>query len=1344
MSEMLTAEQVKAARALLTWSQAELAAEARVATSTVADFERGTRKPMPNNAQSMREAFETKGLQFVAGGVVEKSMLPQPAPRPGALVRWITATDLAQWGERRDGGQSRMPELVRRLIYAAHGPVASVHFPSDDSVQLPGWDGTCSVAVGSEYVPSGVSGWEIGAQRAGIRGKADSDFKKRTNDPEGLDQSVSTFVFVTPQRFANKDAWIAEKKALGEWKDVVVIDADRLVHWLELNPAVAQWLSVKMRRQPEGLRNMEDVWAEWQRATKTPLKPEVLLTDRDDDHMRVLKWLRAPAQLLSIQAEAPEEAMAFLYAAISPLPEPYRLAYLGRCVVADTVETARQLIGLGTPLIIVMTTPDAGVVQRLVEDGHHVFEALGSEASAPYEIRRLAHPWRYNLQLALVNSDLSEEEAHRLAHASGRSITVLRRLMPASPSYQPAWAKEPPAELIAAMFAGAWVDNNPKDRKLLSELAGCSYDQIEAVLASLAATLGGPIVRVGNVWKIVSLRDVWTQIGSQVTPTQFTRFEKVFQRVLGVVNPRYSTRPKSAYYEEEGEFGEEASGVLRKGLTEALIAPAVYPGQATLINEITTRVNNTVHQLLNNAGPDLWWSLSRDFQNISEASPNAFLNALEAAMEGDEAPALSLFRSDEGVFHPTEYLSNLLWSLETLARSAEYLPRVVLILARLHEVDPGGKWSNRPFASLRRIFVTWSPQTYAGPSHRLKAIDLVMRRHPSVGWKLLVALAPKPHDTSEPSAKPNWRDFTPDEPEVLTWDTVFATTRTIGNQLLDHAGDDVCRWLTLIGMWSNFDAEWRADAILKLDSFSRTLTSPDQIEAMRDALRDVVETHRGFKDAEWAMPEDQLQPLDQIVDILQPVGLEDRVRWLFRQGAMKLRPGMDYKVQQNELESQQMHAAAELVDALSTDAIFEFSKTITMHHALGVAIAKSPASADTKLSLMKRALTSIDVDMFTFGNGMLWGSKVAAGKDGEVWVRHLWDQATAEEWAQQGIVQILLALPCQQATWDEIDSRSPALANAYWKNVSDYLIPSDTDPTYVAERLLAVGRGYAAVEWFGGNIATNPPGTVMVNVLKEAAKSAAPADQNSAVMLGHWLGIILDFLENASDVSDKDVVSLEWTYFQALRYSQRPPRTLHRALARDPQFFVYLMKLIYLPAESSGMQEAVSTDPEAARNLAGQAYDVLHDWSLVPGSDDQGIINALALEDWIKVARKLLSESGRGEIGDAKIGAILAAATRESGKPWPPEPVREIIEVVRSRALEDGFVTGVYNLRGVTVRAPHEGGVQERALAQRYKADAEDLRYDWPRTAGCLDRVASTYEADASHEDLSADQRDWL
>ena len=1344
-TDSLSPEQVKAARALLAWSQQELAAAARVSPSTVADFERGMRTPVPNNALAIREVLESKGLEFIAGGVVEKAMLPPrpPSSHPGMLLRWVNATHLSQWGERRDG-QSGIPELLRRLIYATVGPAAAVHFPADESVQYPGWDGICTVSAGSEFVPGGKSGWEIGAQRRAIRAKADEDFAKRSADPLGHDPRETTFVFVTPQRFVGKDKWVAEKKALGVWRDVSAIDGDDLVHWLEAHPAVAQWLSVTIGRRPKGLRNMEEVWAEWIRATKTPLTPDVVLTSRDEEQTSVLKWLRGKPQLLAISAEAPDEATAFLYAAISPLPEPYRLAYWSRCVVADTRGVARELIGLGTPLIVVLTDPEAGLAQRLVDDGHHVFAAYGPDVNSLSAARRLSRPWKFDLQMALVRAGLNDEDAHRFAHASGRSVTVLRRLMPAAPNYRSHWAKQAPPELIAAMFAGAWVETSAIDRKIVSTLAGCTYEQVEATLAPLAATLDGPIVRLGEVWKVASLRDLWTQIGQQVTSSQLANFETAFHSVLGTINPRYARRPKSIYYEEEGEFGEEASGALRRGLTEAMIALAVYPDRAELIANPPGHVAGAIRKLLDKASPALWWSLSSDLHDIAEAAPDEFLDALEIGLEGVDRPIMSLFRSDEGPMHPTEYLANLLWALEMLARSPDYLMRSALLLAHLDEVDPGGNWGNRPFGSLRRIFVSWSPQTYATPAERLKVIDRIVHQHSEVGWKLLLALSPHFHDTSEPSSMPNWRDFAPDKSEVITWPSLAAAGSAIGVRLLQQVGHDGERWRALLSLWRNFDGKWRATAVKQLETFARRLNDPAEIELMRDKLRGLLQNHRAFKDAKWALAEKDLKPLDKVFELLQPKGVEDRVRWLFRPGANQMGPNIDWRTEQAELEVRQTEAAENLVVELSSDQLFAFASTITMHHAFGAAIVKTTAKEEFKHGLMKRGLLAEEGACADVGVGILYGLKLQAGDNGDAWVRNLWRQAIEEAWGDRAEMRIVHCLPPTASTWADIEARSASLTELYWRTLPAFCIPDSADPTYIVDRLLVVGRGRDAVGWLGHNIKIKPSGTLLIRALRAAAKSDQQASGNDATMLSHWVGVLLDYLETDTEVGDQDLVGLEWMYFQALRHSPRPARTLHRALARDPEFFVYLLKLIFLPAEDSGIVEPEAENPESARLLASQAYDVLHDWAHVPGADDQGVIDAVALESWVKRARKLLVEAGRGEIGDSKIGEILSASQRMPDEPWPPVPVRDIIEVTRSRTLEQGFEVGLYNRRGVTVRMPHDGGGQERALAERYRRDAVALRFDWPRTAACLDRIAATYTVDAGRQDLSAEQRDWL
>jgi len=61
-------EQCRAARAWLSWSQAELAAKAGVSTSTIRNYEVGKRVPHGNNLRAIRLAFEQAGMWFASDG----------------------------------------------------------------------------------------------------------------------------------------------------------------------------------------------------------------------------------------------------------------------------------------------------------------------------------------------------------------------------------------------------------------------------------------------------------------------------------------------------------------------------------------------------------------------------------------------------------------------------------------------------------------------------------------------------------------------------------------------------------------------------------------------------------------------------------------------------------------------------------------------------------------------------------------------------------------------------------------------------------------------------------------------------------------------------------------------------------------------------------------------------------------------------------------------------------------------------------------------------------------------------------------------------------------------------
>lgn len=61
----ITADQCRAARSLLNWTQELLATNAVVSRATIADFESSTRKPMKNNLSSIADCMFVAGVEFV-------------------------------------------------------------------------------------------------------------------------------------------------------------------------------------------------------------------------------------------------------------------------------------------------------------------------------------------------------------------------------------------------------------------------------------------------------------------------------------------------------------------------------------------------------------------------------------------------------------------------------------------------------------------------------------------------------------------------------------------------------------------------------------------------------------------------------------------------------------------------------------------------------------------------------------------------------------------------------------------------------------------------------------------------------------------------------------------------------------------------------------------------------------------------------------------------------------------------------------------------------------------------------------------------------------------------------
>jgi transcriptional regulator with XRE-family HTH domain len=1331
----------------LAWSQQDLSKAAKVATSTVADFERGSRTPVANNAQAIRSALEAAGIRFLPTGAVIGPTVPmlKPGARPGTPVRWVDADTLAEWAGRTDGPVN-LPTLMAFLIRATHGTAVHLRFPSDGGVRHAGWDGLTTADAGSDYVPQGETGWELSAQRNGVGQKIVNDYRKRTADPSPLDPRTSACVFVTLHHWPQKDEWAKEQTAVGPWREVRVYDSDDLVHWIEQTPTVGLWLAKRLDKRPEGTRELDEVWEEWSLATQWPLTEDLVLSDRDQDAAEILRWLREPPSVLSLQATTADEVVAFFHATLKELPEDVAAAYRARCLVTTTASAARALANAPAPLILLLTEPNPGLARSLADKGHLVLQAYDERPTAPGGVRVLERPSREGIASALENAGISEPRAKALARDSARNLAILRRLIPGAPGRLPKWAEEtPPRAMLAALLAGGWDESADADKARLSELADAPYDQVIADLTSFVGKFDSPLQKIGSTWRVASPSDAWVLLARHLTAADINRFEAAAYAVLGSADPRFDMDPSERWMAATKGVHRDYSGMIRHGIGQVLILLALWGDQVKTVPDAGRRADAIVSKLLDKADPRRWWSLSRDFRLLAEASPGAFLSAIEDSLDQTDPPILSLFGNEEGGPFGDEHLSDLMWALESLAWSPDWMPRVTLDLARLDAIDiKPRRYSNGPLNSLREIHLLWSPQTFATLDERLRALDLIRKRETGTAWKLMLGTLPRGHDSSSPSPMPRWRDFSVDQVEAVTWPLIRRGAVALSQRLLEDVGVDVARWIDLLDRVS--DVAPGPDAVLDaLDEAEPRITGKINRDAVWNKLRSILHQNREFHDADWRLPDPILNRIDDLYERFQPDDPLERVAWLFQNGVALPRPSAEgWEASRRDVEAAQVEAARTVFNEGGIAAVLALANLTENPGYLGKAIYDAGIPASEIDALIEAAVRSENPREREVAHGLI----VSVFRDRkEPWGAALIEKAR-ETWGDSALMTILRALPAARWTWDQVASIGGETETAYWQRTPVFWInEDDEDVVYAIRHLIDVGRARHALPLtrHGAKENVHLPTELLVELLEEAAAQPfeGNSDSNEATMFQYYVTETLELLDQRRDVDRNALVMLEWNYLRLLEHSRRPAKVLLRALSEQPALFIEMLSAVFRPREDSGIVDPEPAEPERARAVASQAYRLLSHWDRLPGTREDGSIDSQVLENWIKDARSMAKAVGREEIADDKIGAMLSASPMGADGNWPAEPVREVLDLFRSKPMLDGFQVGKRNRRGVTVRSPRDGGEQERSLSAQYRAWAKAISFEHPHTAKALDGLADAYDWEAQRHDEDAERLDW-
>lgn len=1249
----------------------------------------------------------------------------------------VDATDLTTWAGRLDS-QSNLPLLIRRLVHATTRDITHVGFPVGDAVQLGGWDGAVNTPSGSTFVPAGISVWEMGTNQD-IKGKADSDYEKRTTNPLDVDPGNATFVFVTPRRWSRKDAWVEARRREGIWRDVRAYDADSLEEWLGFAPSVHIWLSSHLGKFSEDAIDLDSSWQDWSECTTPVMTPQIVLAGRKASQDIIEAWLKDSGEhSIILRAESRDEAQAVFAATLMALPDEQRVGHLARTLVVTSRQAWHQLVANQASLILLPTFDAPEAIARALRNGHRVVQTLGRADPLPVDAVDIPAVASDVVRQELQESGMPESEARELASLARRSLTSFRRKIARSLAFQaPAWAS--PVEgptLVPILLIGAWNAAMEGDRELLTVLARTSYSDLTQLLTRWAAVSDPPVRSVGDTWYLLSKEDAWYLLERYITREHLTALEEIVLSELGTVNAKFDLAPDDRWMATRSA---RTSGHLRESLAEALVILAT---RDISIGGTTGQdfVRACVWKLLQRANADwrVWASLP--LVMLAEAAPDVFLNAVDEGLRGDDPVVMKLFETGGNPLFSTSPHTYLLWALEVLAWSPEHLGHVTYLLAKLTRLDPGGHTSNRPRESLMQIYLFWHAQTSASFEQRIQVLDRLRRSEPDVAWHLFTELLPGKDATGSHNPTPRWRDWAPRiRPTSYSRLEYYNGVCEVVRFLLEEVGTNGTRWRELISNLEDLPADQFERVVQALKALDISSLGERACADVWNALRSVISRHRSYPGAGWALAADKINDLETVYRQFEPQALPLRMAWLFDR-RVELLEGResDWKEHAHVVAEKRQAALCSMVETIGLQALIELVPLVASPWELGVSLGLTgvldQADEDT---LITTYLASSEAHLATFARGFVSGRvRHSEGSWRNEAVSRLWDCLTP---AQQAY--LLLQFPEDKETFDLAES-SPETEEFFWSLCTPHFVgPGEAER--VIRKLLQHGRPFTAIEQLDFLVEGEASLTerFIVEALQLLIRSEPKGDQSSGSFTYH-LAQLLTRLESASDVAEDELASLEWALLPVLgSYErERPPRTLHRWLNRDPAFFVELVGHVYKPEGSEDREETPETVARA-RN----GYHLLDSWETLPGINEAGDdVDVSYLMDWVHRAREGLTATQRLAVGDITLGNVLAHAPGGADGVWPHPAVREVIESVQSPDLDRGFRTGIFNSRGVYSKGLDEGGAQERELAVRYQGYADALRGGAPRTAAVLRYVAERYRGDALQEDQEAELREDL
>ncbi len=406
-----------------------------------------------------------------------------------------------------------LPEIVKRLLIASNSSVTEHRFPSGDDIWAPGYDGVANCEMATTYVCKGKSVWEFGTNDDSLS-KINEDYKKRTQNPLGINKKETGFYLVIPKVWAYQTSlteWISQHD---DWAFTKVYDAVTLSEWINSEPVVCAWLLEEIYGDTElDFSSVSTGWIRFSKKTNPCFAKEMFTFDREDQITEFVEKLRTESCDIKIKASTRIDSVGFALSVIAGEVE-----YAQNCIVINNLETFKRVTEITAGRIIILTYPHEGEV---FNSKNRIVFCYNKEATSINDAIELPMLCRSSYEKALTKMGVSANDIIDLfAFTHGNLRALIRRIPGSYIEQKPDWANKNSIDALIPLVLLRSINKN-KDQKIVERLSGNSFANIEKQYYSLSQMEDSPVKIVHNHYVIINYEEAWNTLALSPNESHF-------------------------------------------------------------------------------------------------------------------------------------------------------------------------------------------------------------------------------------------------------------------------------------------------------------------------------------------------------------------------------------------------------------------------------------------------------------------------------------------------------------------------------------------------------------------------------------------------------------------------------------------------------------------------------------------------------------------------------------------------------------------------------------------------------------------------------------------------------